>query len=958
MATSQSPGSILNDAFRKLKDSVTSADAISFQKTELEDVWKTAEEIQKTQRARQSVQALRRIQPLLENLEKYSKVVEVLCNGTPFLPWIWAPIKLMVQLASGHTKIFDQLLDAYAEIAAAMPHFDRLQAGFSDDDNFKVILALVYADILEFHQRAYKLFRRRSWHILFDSLWKSFDSRFSGILANLSKHKEMLMKEAIAIDIVEARKWRTRAAEELDKQEKGRNQIYISDTLAWLNIQQEDQEDELDRLLAKRQPGTCDWVFRHPKFVTWKTEAHAERVLWMNGIPGAGKTILTSYIIDKLQNDSKTITIAYIICNSYTSGKNILSETMRGLAAQLLRANPDIMPYAFDNYANKALPPSVSHVRKLLSEILGMIPETFLFIDGLDEYTESQQRSILTEVLPLTRVTGGTCKVLLSSRDVPSISKRMKSKPRISLRDEYSGVEEDIQKYLAEELQEIKERFEGKENEMEEIIEVIALKADGMFLWVRLILDELRKCYSMDELRKTVEGLPKGIDEAYGRVLERITKEMDVDEYAKARRILEWLACSCRLMKIHEVQDGIAFHADNLVLNDDTKFSPAVLDLCRPLIEEGPNNTIDFVHYSAKEYILDKASGPLLWESQAHYDLAFACITYLNTSFCFYQYASSHHIVRTKVAKGFHGLHNYATEYWFQHLLLCSRELERLDERHLITEALKTLQAQFWKAQPGTAAKNLKLDDTTTANEISEELSSFGDYESFRQVGVDIATFRAHLIQEKHAHEVAEKHHAYEIEHDPTHFSAITKRYQEVVLFLLTCSPEDVSDDIDLEILNTFRKVYGESEFTCRFHECPYHSDGFQSIQDRNQHEQTHMKTLRCADPSCEFFARGFTSKTGLQKHNRKYHPTPDEVELPKFVPVRPVTPPPVFIPPPPPRSPTPPLFRMPIPPASAPLRPVVQPQSERCERIKKVRLKRGKRGLRVHACESCTKVF
>ena len=76
---------------------------------------------------------------------------------------------------------------------------------------------------------------------------------------------------------------------------------------------------------------------------------------------------------------------------------------------------------------------------------------------------------------------------------------------------------------------------------------------------------------------------------------------MDPKEYAKATRILEWLACSCRLMKMHEVQDGIAFHADNLILDDDTKLSPAVLDLCKPLIEEGPNKTIDFVHYSAKE---------------------------------------------------------------------------------------------------------------------------------------------------------------------------------------------------------------------------------------------------------------------------------------------------------------------------------------------------------------------
>lgn len=36
----------------------------------------------------------------------------------------------------------------------------------------------------------------------------------------------------------------------------------------------------------------------------------------------------------------------------------------------------------------------------------------------------------------------------------------------------------------------------------------------GMFLWVRLILDDLNTCYSLAELRKTAEELPKGIEEA------------------------------------------------------------------------------------------------------------------------------------------------------------------------------------------------------------------------------------------------------------------------------------------------------------------------------------------------------------------------------------------------------------------------------------------------------------
>ena len=127
-----------------------------------------------------------------------------------------------------------------------------------------------------------------AWYIFFDSLWKSFEIRFDGILAKLSRHREMLTKEAIAIDIVEARRWRAQALDDLEIREKRRVDIHMHDTIAWLNVQQEHQDDELDRLLSKRQPGTCDWVFRHTEFLTWQNDAHADPILWVKGIPGAG----------------------------------------------------------------------------------------------------------------------------------------------------------------------------------------------------------------------------------------------------------------------------------------------------------------------------------------------------------------------------------------------------------------------------------------------------------------------------------------------------------------------------------------------------------------------------------------------------------------------------------------------------------------------------------------------
>jgi hypothetical protein len=79
----------IESAFLKLKQSVNSNDAVVFQSTTLEDVWKAAEEIERVQRQRKSLRNMKRIEPLLLALDKYSKPVDILCQGTPYLPWIW-----------------------------------------------------------------------------------------------------------------------------------------------------------------------------------------------------------------------------------------------------------------------------------------------------------------------------------------------------------------------------------------------------------------------------------------------------------------------------------------------------------------------------------------------------------------------------------------------------------------------------------------------------------------------------------------------------------------------------------------------------------------------------------------------------------------------------------------------------------------------------------------------------
>jgi hypothetical protein len=86
---SKGPPQEFHEAFNRLKAIVTEDDARVFQSTTLQDVYKAVFELENMLGDRQALRNLKRIEPLLVGLKGYSKVIEVLCNGTPYLPWIW-----------------------------------------------------------------------------------------------------------------------------------------------------------------------------------------------------------------------------------------------------------------------------------------------------------------------------------------------------------------------------------------------------------------------------------------------------------------------------------------------------------------------------------------------------------------------------------------------------------------------------------------------------------------------------------------------------------------------------------------------------------------------------------------------------------------------------------------------------------------------------------------------------
>jgi ABC-type maltose transport system permease subunit len=106
----------MRTAFEELERTITPADERNLRKvTTIQQVRAVALEIETQLAARQALRSMRRLSPLLNGLEHYAKVVEILCNGTPFLSWIWSPITLILRVASEYIEAFEEIMKGYSK---------------------------------------------------------------------------------------------------------------------------------------------------------------------------------------------------------------------------------------------------------------------------------------------------------------------------------------------------------------------------------------------------------------------------------------------------------------------------------------------------------------------------------------------------------------------------------------------------------------------------------------------------------------------------------------------------------------------------------------------------------------------------------------------------------------------------------------------------------------------------
>lgn len=136
-------------------------------------------------------------------------------------------------------------------------------------------------------------------------MWKTFQLRFQGILDSLRKHRDLIDAEANAIDIAEAkawrstqmddiRQWRAERAYDIEKIERERLASQTKEAVAWFGAN-EGQEDIFVKLSNMCDASNDHWILEDRTVISWLGQGSRDHsVVWLNGKPGAGESRLPS----------------------------------------------------------------------------------------------------------------------------------------------------------------------------------------------------------------------------------------------------------------------------------------------------------------------------------------------------------------------------------------------------------------------------------------------------------------------------------------------------------------------------------------------------------------------------------------------------------------------------------------------------------------------------------------
>ncbi|EGX53194.1 hypothetical protein AOL_s00006g572 [Orbilia oligospora ATCC 24927] len=491
--------------------------------------------------------------------------------------------------------------------------------------------------------------------------------------------KELLgvIVPATAIDVQVRQKEFDEAIDNLTKLKKNLDGEENRKILDW--ITSIDDSSRHNDTLNRRQPGTGEWLLNSTEYQNWLNTAR--EVLFCPGIPGAGKTILSSIVIDHLidrYSYNPAVGVAYIYFNYKVNAHITVDELLSNLLKQLARTQDPLSSCVKDLYDRcKGIRPPRTEIIKALGAVVASYSRVFIVVDALDEYERCSE--FLGQLFEIHK--NYALNIFATSRPIPEI-RGIFERHEISLMElEIRASEADIIKYLEGQILHSGGNIVRKNKTI--VIDKISKLAQGMFLLAHLCFETIKTSRSLKKLNEALESFTaqgkssaSAYDNTYQSIIESIQEYGDIVLTETAFQVLSWIICASRPLTKAELQYAIAVeHPDEASEIDMANLSDVddLVSYCRGLVTiDEQSNIIRLIHYTMQEYF---ERTKMTWFPNSHSDIAKIYVIYLSHDTFKLGPCSTYEEFKQRLQSN--ALYKYAAKNWDYHIRESTNDVEK-----------------------------------------------------------------------------------------------------------------------------------------------------------------------------------------------------------------------------------------------------------------------------------------
>lgn len=428
-------------------------------------------------------------------------------------------------------------------------------------------------------------------------------------------------QKAELCSILSAIQVQTRQQEKTHRDEK--------DDMCIRDLRETDPRDDKTRIESAKGGLLRDvyhWILVHPDFVRFRDRtAESGNLLWVKGDPGKGKTMLLCGMIDHLQQRPGA-TACYFFCQATEARLSNATAVLRGLIYSIVSAKRSLISYVRErwDHAGRSLfedGNSWEALSKILRAMLTdpVLNNLTLVIDALDEcYTD---RDRLVNFISETT----QAKWIVSSRNWPEIDEMLQQrhdKAKIHLELNETSVSQAVSAFIQIKVERLAESKKYDDEIRTKIEHYLIANAHGTFLWVALVCQRLSDPKTRPRhVNATLQSSPPGLDAFYERMMDQISESLDA---ALCNKILGIASMVYRPLSLSELRTLLRSKSDDNELRDIVESCGSFLTL--------QQDSVYFVHQSAKDYLLEQGSRRIFPSSRAAlvYDIYSASLNVLS----------------------------------------------------------------------------------------------------------------------------------------------------------------------------------------------------------------------------------------------------------------------------------------------------------------------------------------